>query len=224
MKGLIITLSRQANNSIMWTMQDQFVLPRLKNYLELEYPQYEWEEKPFYEVDADVLADYQIAALSRLAEPKRGQVMAMKPGLEIVEIPPEEAVSQMAFRGDVLFKTSGYLLAEGPKLKQKGQPTQTEHFHYQNLQQLMRDYPYIYWEVSDFESIKEILRNKPTLTVGLAPAAYAYNKFFSVEFPEAKIIKIAPKALSRPPKIYDKIMAVTLGVTLLLMGLLVLFT
>lgn len=50
MKGIVVTISRQQNNALQWTWQDQQYLPRLMNYLKVTYPAYEWEIVPGYDL------------------------------------------------------------------------------------------------------------------------------------------------------------------------------
>jgi len=229
-KGLILTFSVQKNNSIQYTMQDQLYLPRLKNYLNIEYDEFVWEEKARFELSKEAVQQYQAIAYTPLTEKYLPKLIEWNPDMKVIKIPTEEFLHSFAPRGFVMGMTSGYLVADAPGVAIQGSPVGVPATVYseQDLRKLMRAYPHIYWEVTSFEALKEKLTEKSAdVTVALTPASLPYKKFLINQFPTVPIIDtkdiVDPlDTFGNPMK--DELLMIAIGsVTALILSLLVFF-
>ncbi|MDH6364899.1 hypothetical protein M2139_001900 [Enterococcus sp. PF1-24] len=195
-KGLIITLGEQPFNSLQWAQQDQNYLPRLKNYLQLNYPDYTWESQPFYKLQAS--DDFEAVAVTPIAQLHLRKVQAWFPDIRLISVPQEDFMRMMAAKGAVMGCTTGYVLNDAPVMISQKQLAQLGEFSADALRMLMRDQPTIYWNVVPFAELKELLTQKQkNITVALTPRAYSYNKYLAINFPEVKIIKVTPEAFEK---------------------------
>ncbi len=202
MKGIVVTISRQQNNALQWTWQDQQYLPRFMNYLKITYPAYEWEIIPGYELEKLDLSSYQAAALPPVSEKFAKTLRDLNPQLKVIIPEREEFMYMMAPKGMVLGRTTGYLVAQGPKITARGLPSEVRQAKFSNesLRQLMRDYPTIYWTVVTFDELKaKLTENAQNVTVALTPQATPYEKFITTHWPEAAVIQASPSKLAATP-------------------------
>lgn len=220
MKGLVPITAVQTADGIFWAQQDQNYIPRLLNYLKVDYREYDWETVPFYDLNEETIKRYDAVAITPMSQKYRKSILELSPEITVIKVGAEDFMRQLAPKGAVLGRTSGYLIVDGPTMSQKGQPKESTQFTNDNLRQLMRDYPNVYWEVTCFEEIKHHLAEGSTgITVALAPAAYPYLKFFNTQFPDIAVMKVAPKELEPLGYRYEQGMIIVGALTLFLMSL-----
>lgn len=226
-KGLILTMSIQENNTIQYALQDQHYLPRLKNYLLLEYSDIHWEQKAAFELTEESIMEYQVMVVTALTRRHVEQFKQWNPTLQIIELPTDQFMKSMASRAFVFNMSTGYVLAEAPNVNVKGVPVKTDYPPYtdQDLRLLMQKYPTIYWEVETLEGLKEKLdQNTRNVTVALTPAATAYKKLIASSYPTVSIIDARAEKKQQQGTLRDEqwMIAITC-VTSLLLILLALF-
>lgn len=222
MKGIVVTISRQQNNALQWTWQDQQYLPRLMNYLKVTYPAYEWEIVPGYDLKKIDLTLYQAAALPPVSERFAKTLKDLNPQLKIIIPDRDEFLYMMAPKGMVLGRTTGYLVAQGPKLTVRGLPSEKRQaaFSNESLRQLMRDYPTIYWTVVTFDELKKKLaENSQDVTVALKPQAMPYEKYITTHWPNTAVIQGNPSKLAATPTQLELIMIAIVTTTMFLLCL-----
>lgn len=224
MKGLIPVTATQTPDGIFWPSQDQNYVPRLLNYLKIDYSDYEWETVPGYDLTPEKIAEYEAVAVTSMSQRYFPLIKQAKPSIKAIKIGAEDFMRQMAPKGAVVGRTTGYVLVDNQKMSQKNQPKNPMTFNYENLRQVMRDYPKIYWEVVTFDELKERLRkNTKNVTVGLIPKTYAYEKYLQTGSPDVAIVKLTPKQLEKTPVAYEAAMLITGAITMVLMTLRVFF-
>lgn len=225
MKGLILTIDRQDESGVFWTQQDHIYLPRLLNFLNVEYSEYEWKSMGSWKLDADNLQGYQAVAVTPLTMKYKERVQKLQPTIKIVTIDTERFMRMLAPKGAVIGRTTGYVITQGPQVNYKDRPkTELSLFDNDSLRQLMRDYPKIYWTVESFDDVKRLLaQNAKNVTVGLAPQALSYEKYLQINYPEAEILHVAPKKLLKTPKYIEGTMLLITVLTMFLLILLVFF-
>ena len=222
MKGIIVTISNQQNNTIQWTWQDQQYLPRFTNYLKVTYPNYDWEIIPGHDLSNHDLSQYQAAALPPVSEKFAETLRKQNPQIQLIIPKREDFMYMMAPKSMVLGRKTGYLLATGPKIIARGLPSETRQAKFSNesLRQLMRDYPTVYWSVVTFEELKsKLTENATNVTVALTPQASPYEKFITTQFPDTAVIQAAPSKLAPTPKHLELIMMGTVLTTMFLLCL-----
>lgn len=225
MKGAVITIARQIDESLQWAGQDQNYLPRLINYLKLAVPDAAWQILPGHEVEQTDLSEFQVIALPPVAQKFEKQIKAAYPTISIIKPTLEDFMYMMAPKSMVVGHTTGYLIATGPKITQSKVPSDSvlQKFTNENLRQLMREQPNVLWQVATFDEVKEHLQKQPSATVALTPQASLYEKFLTTTFPETTILQITPNSLAESPRQLELLMLATGLTTMLLLGLMVLF-
>ncbi|MBP2098252.1 hypothetical protein [Enterococcus rivorum] len=224
MKGLVPVTRLQANNGIFWSGQDQNYLPRLMNYLNMEFKEYCWEIVPIYELTEERMKTFDAVAITPLSNSFYKRIHELNRDIKMIRVNADKFMRQIAPKAAVIGRTTGYVLANGTKMSQKRTPKEKEVFTYDNLRQVMRDYPTIYWQVLSIEELTERLnQHSKNVTVGLIPETYDYEADLEKNFPEVKILKLRPKPLEEIPKVYEIVMILTGTITMLLMVLRVFF-
>lgn len=222
MKGIIVTISHQQNNTIQWTWQDQQYLPRFTNYLKLTYPDYDWEIIPGHDLTNHDLGQYQAAALPPVSEKFVETIRQLNPQIKLIIPKREDFMYMMAPKAMVLGRTTGYLVATGPQITTRSLPSEARQAKFSNesLRQLMRDYPTIYWSVVTFEELKgKLTENATDVTVALTPQAIPSEKFIATHFSEAAVLHATPSKLAATPKQLELMMMGTVLTTMFLLCL-----
>lgn len=225
--GLILTMSIQENNSIQYARQDQHYLPRLKNYLLLEYGDIHWEQKAAFEITEENIQNYQVMVVTALTRRHTEQFKQWNPELQVIELSTDQFMKSMASRAFVFNMSTGYVLAEAPAVNVKGVPVKTDYPRYtdQDLRQLMKKYPNIYWKVETLDELKKKLdQNTKNVTVALTPAATAYRKLLASNYPTVPLIDARVEKKLQQGTLKDEQMMIAITcVTSLLLVLLALF-
>lgn len=122
MKGLIPVTATQTADGIFWSSQDQNYVPRLLNYLKIDYSDYEWETVPGYDLTPEKIAEYEAVAVTSMSQRYCPLIKQAKPSIKIIKIGAEDFMRQMAPKGAVVGRTTGYVLVDNQKMSQKNQP------------------------------------------------------------------------------------------------------
>ncbi len=82
MKGLIPVTATQTPDGIFWSSQDQNYVPRLLNYLKIDYSDYEWETVPGYDLTPEKIAEYEAVAVTSMSQRYFPLIKQAKPSIQ----------------------------------------------------------------------------------------------------------------------------------------------
>lgn len=95
MKGLIPVTATQTPDGIFWSSQDQNYVPRLLNYLKIDYSDYEWETVPGYDLTPEKIAEYEAVAVTSMSQRYFPLIKQAKPSIKAIKIGAEDFMRQM---------------------------------------------------------------------------------------------------------------------------------
>lgn len=224
-QGALLTISSQEKYGLFWAQQDQVYEPRALNVLKAENSDYEWQLVSLSDMNKDTILAYQAVAFTPITLKYKKEILQWYPTVEVILISTDQFMRFLAPKAAVIGQTTGYLIVAGSDINQNKLPKElSPQFKEENLRQLMREYPSVYWLVKTLEETRELLHhNTKHVTVALAPKAWGYETQLQEEFPEIKILRITPKNLMAIPKEYEKVMLVVAIVTMILLALMGIF-